>query len=186
MNKLLIVLIILLFSGLVLAQEKAEEMKYSYIGVKKCGMCHKSAKQGEQLKVWEGSQHAKAYETLKSEQAAAIAKEKGLEVPAYEAAECLKCHVTEFGVDESLLDASYEGKMGVQCESCHGPGSAYKKMSIMKDREQAIANGLNALAVSDGSAKKLCVTCHNEESPTYTEFNFDEMWSKIAHPIPAK
>ena len=193
MNKVFIGIIILLFSGLVFAQEKAasekaatEKAHHSYVGVKACGMCHKSEKQGAQLTVWEGSQHSKAYETLKSEKAAAIAKEMGIEKPAYEAAECLKCHVTEYGVDESLLDTKYVKNMGVQCESCHGAGSDYKKMSVMKDRKAAIDNGLNALSVEDGSAEKLCVTCHNEKSPTFKEFKFAEMWPKIAHPIPAK
>ena len=184
MNKLFIGIIVLLFFGLVLAQEK-EEAHHKYVGVKACGLCHKSEKQGAQLKIWEGSKHSQAYEVLKSEQAAAIAKEKGLKVPAYESDDCLQCHVTEFGVDSSMLDAKYVGQMGVQCESCHGPGSDYKKMSIMKDREKAIANGLNIPSVKDGSAEKLCVTCHNEKSPTFKEFKFADMWKQIAHPIPA-
>lgn len=195
MSKLFMsILICLIFSAFAFGQEKAEKTEkadnaekaeYHYVGAKACGMCHKTEKQGEQLKIWENSPHAKAYEALKSEQAAAIAKEKGLEKPAYESAECLKCHVTEFGVDESRLDAKYEPKMGVQCESCHGPGSEYKKMSIMKDREKAIANGLRPLNIADGSAEKLCVTCHNEQSPTFKGFKFDEMWPKIAHLIPS-
>jgi hypothetical protein len=28
--------------------------------------------------------------------------------------------------------------------------------------------------------------CHNEESPTFAGFNFDESWAKIAHPVPEK
>jgi hypothetical protein len=109
-----------------------------------------------------------------------------LKTPAYEASECLKCHVTEYGVDASLLDAKYVANMGVQCESCHGAGSDYKKMSIMKDRAKAIENGLHDISASDGTAEKLCVTCHNEESPTFEAFNFDEMWKKIAHDIPGE
>ncbi|NIT59987.1 MAG: cytochrome C554 [Aliifodinibius sp.] len=183
-------MLVLLFCGYVFAQEKAEEaekeeVKYNYVGVKACGLCHKTEKQGEQLKVWENSQHAQAYETLKSEEAAKIAEEKGIEKPAYEAGECLKCHVTEYGVDDERLESKYVKNMGVQCESCHGPGSEYKKMSIMKDRQKSIEHGLNAIAVSDGSAEELCVTCHNEESPTFKAFKFDEMWSKMAHPVPS-
>lgn len=188
MMKLFIGIMVLMFSIYAFGQEKAEKAdkaEYHYVGVKACGMCHKTEKQGEQLKIWENSAHAKAFEALKSEEAAAIAKEKGLEKPASESAECLKCHVTESGVDESQLDAKYVASMGVQCESCHGPGSDYKKMSIMKDREKAIANGLHDISAEDGSAAKLCVTCHNEESPTFKGFKFEEMWPKIAHPIPS-
>lgn len=187
MSKILMAVMILGFSVFMFAQEEAAEAEaqHSYVGVKACGMCHKTAKQGEQLKIWENSPHAQAYETLKSDESAKIAKEMGLEVPAYEAGECLKCHLTEYGVDEALLDAKYEKNMGVQCESCHGAGSDYKKMSIMKDRQQSIDNGMRPILVSDGSAAEFCVTCHNEESPTFKGFEFDEMWKQIAHPVPA-
>lgn len=185
MVKLLFTVLIFLFSGYILGQDAKKEA-HIYIGVKACGMCHKTDKQGEQLAKWEGSAHANAYEVLKSEAAVAIAKEKGLEVPAHEAKECLKCHVTEHGVDASLLDAKYVANMGVQCESCHGAGFDYKKMSIMKDREASIQNGMTAIAVEDGSAEKLCITCHNEESPTFKGFKFAEMWQKIAHPVPGE
>jgi hypothetical protein len=43
--------------------------------------------------------------------------------------------------------------------------SVYKKKKIMKDREEAIKNGLSPLSVEDGTAEKHCITCHNEESP---------------------
>jgi hypothetical protein len=55
----------------------------------------------------------------------------------------------------------------------------------MESREKSIENGMAAIALDDGSAEKLCKTCHNEESPTFKEFNFAEMWAKIAHPVPA-
>lgn len=185
MVKLFFTVLFFLFSAFILAQD-AKEAKHSYIGVKACGMCHKTEKQGEQLKTWEGSAHANAYEALKSEQAVAIAKEKGLEKPAHEASECLKCHVTEYGADAAQLDAKFVANMGVQCESCHGPGSDYKKMSIMKDREASIQNGMRDISAEDGSAEKLCVTCHNEESPTFKGFKFEEMWKKIAHSVPGE
>ncbi|UCF66610.1 MAG: hypothetical protein JSV80_12570 [Acidobacteriota bacterium] len=42
----------------------------------------------------------------------------------------------------------------LECESCHGPGSEYKKMSIMKDPELAKQAGL----IMPG--KEFCVVCH--------------------------
>ncbi len=155
-----------------------------YIGVAGCKKCHKTVKQGEQFKIWSESKHAKAYETLKGEDAAKIAKEKGLAKPAYESPECLKCHVTGYDADASLLGPKFKMEDGVQCETCHGPGSLYKKKKIMKDRELAIQKGLKIYSVEDGSAEELCRKCHNEESPTFKEFNFKERWKKIAHPVP--
>jgi len=40
-------------------------------------MCHKTEKQGSQLSIWQNSRHSKAYETLKTDKANQIAKEKG-------------------------------------------------------------------------------------------------------------
>ena len=181
--------LLILAGGAAMAQDDDEDdgaTTIQYVGAAKCGKCHKTAKQGKQLKIWEGSEHAKAFETLKSPEAAKIAKEKGLSKPAHEAPECLKCHVSGYKEDASMKAASFDMALGVQCETCHGAGSMYKKKTIMKDREQSIANGMTAISVKDGSAEKQCRTCHNEESPTFKEFNFEEMWKKIAHPVPAE
>jgi hypothetical protein len=93
----------------------AQAGDHEYAGAAKCKMCHKV-----QYASWEGTKHAKATETAK----AGTEREWG--------ADCLKCHATNASEDFP----------GVQCEACHGPGNDYKKMSIMKDRDAAIANGL--------------------------------------------
>ena len=49
----------------------------TYVGVESCGMCHKTEKQGSQLSIWQKSAHAKAFETLMTDKANQIAKEKG-------------------------------------------------------------------------------------------------------------
>jgi hypothetical protein len=156
--------------------------KFTYVGSKTCGMCHKKNDTGAQLAVWESSRHAKAFTTLQSEEADAIAKDKGFTTKAAETEACLKCHVTGYNVDASLRGDKLVMAEGVQCESCHGPGSAYKSKKIMEDRELAVKNGLLVFS----SAEELCVQCHNEESPSFKGFNFEEMWEKIKHPNPAK
>ena len=143
-------------------------------------MCHKSEKQGEQLSIWENSQHSKVYETLLTEKADKIAKEKGFKTKASETEDCLKCHVSGYNVDASLLGKKFKIEQGVQCETCHGPGSDYKSKKIMKDRKKAIAKGLNLYE----NPEDLCITCHNAESPTYVDFNFEESWAKIKHSKP--
>jgi hypothetical protein len=113
--------------------------------------------------------------TLSTDTANAIAKAKGLEKPAAESPECLQCHAI---TSDAKLTPD-----GVQCESCHGAGSAYMKMAIMKDKEKAVAAGL--IVFKDKAAiEKKCKTCHNEKSPTKKTFKFEEMWAKIKHPIP--
>jgi len=147
------------------------------IGVAKCKMCHK-AKTGDQFAIWEGSAHAKAFETLKSEEAIAVAKEKGLGNPWEEAA-CLKCHTTQHFLGAELdAKGKYDIAEGVSCEACHGAGSEYKSKKVMEDREAALAAGMSL----EGEAT--CVKCHNEESPTFKGFDFAAMWEKIKHPVP--
>ena len=53
-------------------------------------------------------------------------------------------------------------------------------MSIMKDREAAVANGLII-----GLDQAYCEKCHNEKSPTFQGFEFEKQWELIKHPIPA-
>ncbi len=155
-----------------------------YVGAKKCGMCHK-AKMGNQYKIWKESKHAKAFETLLSEEADKISKEMGFGEKASEASECLKCHVTAYDVDASLLASSFKRENGVQCETCHGAGSKYKKKSIMKDHAKAVENGLAEYA-DEKAIEEKCRTCHNAESPTYMEFTFKEKWEEIKHPLTKK
>lgn len=178
---------IVIFSTLVLAvfiflgfKLQDEPKKHSYIGVESCSMCHKTEKQGKQLDIWKNSAHSKAYQTLLSEEADKIAKEKGFDTPAAKTEACLKCHASGYNVDASLIGKKFKVEDGVQCETCHGPGSDYKDMKVMKDRELAVKNGL----IIYENYKDLCVKCHNPESPTYKEINFEEAWEKIKHPVP--
>jgi excinuclease UvrABC ATPase subunit len=151
-----------------------------YVGVKTCGMCHKKKDDGQQLKIWQDSKHSKAYTTLKTEEADKIAKEKGYSTKAVETQECLQCHVTGYDIDASMLGNKFKIEDGVQCETCHGPGSDYKSKKVMQNRKLSIEKGL---LVFD-NPEELCVKCHNEESPAFTGFNFDEMWAKIKHSKP--
>ena len=52
----------------------------------------------------------------------------------------------------------------------------------MRSKEKAVAAGMRDFR--DGVVEKFCRTCHNERSPFHTEFKFEEMWAKIAHPVP--
>ena len=162
-----------------------EEKEFDYVGVKTCGMCHKKDKDGAQLSKWEEGPHSGAYETLMTEEADKIAKELGHGDKAVEADACLKCHATGFDLAAERLGKRFSVEDGVQCETCHGPGSEYKSMKIMKDHQLSVDNGMRDF-VNDESIEDFCITCHNEESPTYKEFVFEEQWSKVAHPIPAE
>lgn len=172
-----IVLTFFLFGSLV-AQNK-------FVGAKTCAICHKTEKQGKQDSIWAKSKHAVAYKTLTTEAAQKIAKEKGLKKAANESPECLECHVTAAKADAKVLDKGYNKTDGITCEACHGAGSTYKTMAIMKDKKKAIEAGLSEYE-DEKAIEALCVTCHNEKSPTYKEFKFKEALAQITHPLPKK
>ena len=165
----------------------ADAQKFKYVGVKKCKTCHKKEKIGNQYGKWLESPHAKAFESLKSDTAKKVAAQLGIDDPT-KSERCLRCHTTGFGEGGYDLNASAEHNAkfeGVQCEACHGPGSAYRKLKVMK----GIAAG--KLDPNDYGLiypkEEDCRRCHTpEDNPFYKEFNFDEFFEKIAHPVPEK
>jgi len=135
--------------------KKVEKPVHEYVGAEKCKICHKK---DSIYPSWEATKHAKAWENLKPENQ----KKK----------ECIACHTTGTTAKGELLE-------GVQCEACHGPGSDYKKKSIMEEREKAVANGL--LIPDEATCKK----CHNEKVPeefrAKEPFDFKKMKAKGLH-----
>ena len=151
----------------------------TYVGKKICSQCHSSAKSGKQADIWAKSKHAEAYNTLTTPQAMEIAKAKGIANPA-EAKECLECHTLGKTVTPEMLGASFDIKNGVQCETCHNPGSVYRNRSIMLDKAKAIEAGLHSFK-DMAEVEAMCRTCHNEKSPNFKGFNFQERWDAIKH-----
>ncbi|MFB0566912.1 MAG: multiheme c-type cytochrome [Candidatus Aminicenantaceae bacterium] len=162
---LLIAVFVVIISFVLFSQE------FTYVGANKCKICHKSEKQGKQFLIWEESKHSKSFEALTSE-------EVKVKVPnAPENPDCLKCHSPLF---EKAAELKEEG---VACEACHGPGSDYKKLSVMKNREVSIQKGLIVYETPEAK-KTLCLTCH--EKAHDKPFDFDAAWNKIKHPRPEK
>jgi len=177
-----------------------ETQDFEYVGSNGCKACHSSSKKGAQYKVWANGVHAKAFETLKTDESKKIAKEKKLKVAAHEAPECLVCHTTGFGkggyqvMDKKFWNPADDDRTGkkavrrmnglqtVGCEACHGPGSVYKKKSNM----ETIFNGtLKPESVGLWNpSEEVCKHCHNKQSPIFKSFSFDKQIKKIAHPYP--
>ena len=150
---------------------------FAYIGAAKCKMCHNTEKSGFQYKIWSESLHAKAMESLKSDKSMEYAKANGIKDPSTDKA-CIGCHSTAASVSEDAIETLTMAE-GVSCESCHGPGSAYKAMNVMKDQKLALTKGLIL------PTKEVCVKCHNEKNPFHKPFDYEAAKKKIAHPKPA-
>jgi hypothetical protein len=166
--------VLLIVAAYLVLPASTQAQPYGYEGVQVCGMCHKTEKSGNQLKVWQDSKHAQAFKALQSAEAKKFSANPTTD------AKCLKCHVSGNGVASNLLGAKFKMEDGVQCETCHGPGSAYKSMAVMKNKADAEKKGL----IVHADAEKFCKTCHNSESPTFKSFDYKTMWAKIAHPTP--
>ena len=151
---------------------------FKYVGNKKCKACHKA-----QYEAWEQDYHAKALDDLKPG-IKAEAKTKANLDPNQDFsadASCLECHATGYGkpaMKNALLD-------NVGCESCHGPGSKYRNVKIMnKKKYEADRETQHKLAVEAGLIEpneELCLTCHNDRSPTWKGFDYEEMIKDVDH-----
>lgn len=178
-GRLLAAVALIVFTVALTAPVAAEE--FDYVGSANCRMCHNKEVSGKQYELWQNSPHVKAYETLANEQSQAIAAEMGIADPQ-QADECLRCHVTAHGVPAERLGRRFSIEEGVGCESCHGPGSAYNKLPA---KRRLMAGEIEPASIGLWEINEaLCLECHNEESPTYKGFDYEEALQAIAHPYP--
>jgi len=189
MKRIIISLIAVSFLAMMATMALAQETKtaaasktFKYVGVAKCKMCHKGEKHGNVFEIWEKSKHATAYATLATEHSKEVAKKVGIQGDPQKAAECLVCHVTAYSVAAELKDPSLTLEEGVSCEACHGPGSEYKSMKVMKDIYAGTVKGADFGLIEP--TNEVCVTCHNPKSPTYKEFKYEVEVKNIAHAVP--
>jgi len=180
-------MVTLLLSFVSVGDAFAQEHKFA--GDKKCKKCHEKVSIGDQYGAWLETKHATAYETLASDQAKEWAEEAGV-ADAQTDERCVKCHSTAHGVPDEMVSRKFNRQAGVQCEACHGAGKDYRKKKIMIDRDLAISKGLVP------QSEKVCLACHNDESPAWDPsrytlangkkagFDYDQAVKAIAHPVP--
>lgn len=143
----------------------AEGTTYTYVGAATCKMCHKGEAKSMVYEKWEKSGHANATAVLKDQKDVSD--------------KCYKCHATGFGAATGYKAGSEAGEKlaGVQCEACHGPGSDYKKMNVMKDKNLSAAAGLIM------PKPEACAACHNNSHHKDLKFDYKTAWPKIEHKI---
>lgn len=161
------------------------------MGSKRCRICHNSPLRGKIYEIWSKNKHALAYRKLLTPEAKEVAARLGIDKPE-KSGECLRCHATAYGLSKKIVTKKVKVEEGVSCESCHGAGEDYSKVTIMRNRQKAVAAGLVS------PAKNVCTECHNPESPTWnpqrytdkkgnkTGFEFEVSWEMIEHYMPKK
>jgi len=155
------------------------DSKPTYVGSDKCKKCHEEA-----YKVWEGSGHSHAWQTL------ADASKPSLR---HKDPECIICHTVGFGYQTGFVDAGKTPKLkDVGCESCHGPSSEHLK-STSDETWHKLMNPWKAKDKQSETESKVrlqrldqfCQTCHDMDNDvTWVNQGLAKKWPKIAHPTP--
>ena len=172
-------------------QEQAREKHY--VGEMTCRLCHNKSAFGTQWDIWRNSPHARAFQTLFSEQSREIAVKLGLDAAPHEASQCLRCHVTAYDRQTNTVPRNIRLEYGVQCESCHSQGSRHVTdgRRYWMEGDRTVDTAANIVR-PDG---RVCAQCHRRNSPTWdpkryslpggrtTGFDFQQAFAKIAHPL---
>ncbi len=161
-----------------------EEKHPVYVGARVCAGCHDGKGMGHQFSLWLASKHARAYSVLAKPEAKEIARLSGIPHEPQEASMCLGCHATGAHVEDWEKDDSFFTQDGVQCEKCHGPGSEYIGISVMKDSEAAMKAGLMMPKMQD------CINCHQIKGSHVAvhklpQLDMEKAMKHIAHPTPS-
>lgn len=146
---------------------------YKFIGVDRCKNCHSVKFRGDQYGIWKKSMHSKSMFTLTNNKAIEYAKKNNQTIPQKNE-NCLKCHSSTKEKNLKYFEPSFNFDDGIQCETCHNPGSEYSKYNNMLTTKLFLANGGKKGDLND------CYQCHikdvskskNEKCPFQKE-NFD-------------
>ena len=125
-----------------------------YTGVESCHDCHEEA-----YDVWRGTPHSHAYRTLEE-----VSKNFNLS--------CVGCHVTGYRQPGGSEVVQNDGLRDVQCESCHGPGSAHVAARGAAARRTTIRR--------DAPAEFCATQCHTPEHSDH--FNYAQYLPRILGP----
>jgi len=141
-----------LVTGIAARTPQPPQTPAPYVGADMCKDCHAG-----QYAAWSKTKHSMALRRLSAEDKAG--------------GKCIKCHVT--GSPQMIAaEGSTPGHPNVQCEACHGAGSAHVDA----------AKAGNATQVKTAKIEEeSCTRCHSTESPHFKYFTFDGMKS-LAHP----
>ncbi|MFH0980510.1 MAG: multiheme c-type cytochrome [Planctomycetota bacterium] len=155
-------------------QGTVSEHPYKYTGVMACARCHEGPAIGYQFSKWRMSKHARAYAVLGTPAGYEMASREGVQGDPQEDPTCLRCHATGAGEPAGRLLEGFDVADGVQCESCHGPGSEYAPEAVMRDPRAARQAGLQPVT------EQTCATCHTNAHGR--EFDYATALKSIAHP----
>jgi len=133
-----------------------------YVGADKCKSCHNAAGSGDQYGLWLKSRHH-----FKPARDKTKATPKNQTDPA-----CLICHGTG-SIPAAMKDSAFDDTLGIQCESCHGPGGNHVKarMAAKNDATDNTLVELPAGEIIHEPPMETCTQqCHKGKFDSYKDY----------------
>jgi hypothetical protein len=125
--------------------------KNAFIGAQACAECHR-----QEHSLWQQTHHADA------------ARQLGGSNKQYHP-DCVSCHYTGYGYPTGFkIGEQTPTLIGVQCESCHGPGKLHQD-----------AKSKDFIRAKPG--KEYCIECHDAKQTPDLEQNFDFYYQRVKH-----
>ena len=160
------VAVLVLLTGMIPALAEADDN--THLGVASCatGVCHGKLNAEESGNVWlneyriwsADDRHARAYQTLLTQESRLIATKLGL--PNAQGAKiCLDCHADN--VPQSRRGPKFQLSDGVGCEACHGGAELWIETHTERNATHAdnVRQGMQATEDVDVRAG-VCLSCH--------------------------
>jgi YVTN family beta-propeller protein len=135
------------------------------VGVMVCASCHRGESMGYVASKWRLTRHAESYAVLGTEAARAMAVAEGVDGDPRRSEACLGCHAT---------GGSIPPTRGVQCESCHGPGSRHATQAAAGNPMASHAVGLTL------PKRATCERCHTPGIHG-ADFEYEKYLAQVDH-----
>lgn len=133
---------VFLLAGAAAAQTEPVLEPLTFVGADSCKSCHEAIHES-----WAQTKHSRTINRL---------------APNQRGPECISCHVT--AAPETIAEGALTpAHHNVQCEACHGRGSAH------------VADPQVRRGLVKRPPESTCVTCHNSKSPHYRGFVYNAM-----------
>jgi len=160
------------------------EPQLVYVGARICGECHAGPGVNYQYSKWLSSKHSQAYAALAQPEARRIARLSGVREDPQRAFACLGCHTTAAHAEQWQRDETYRIEDGVQCETCHGPGSAH-----VEEYRRPGPHSKERGRMEVPRKEQLCISCHGAKGSHVAvlktpAFDLEKAWREVAHPVP--
>ncbi len=127
-----------------------------YVGRAVCEQCHDPSEVSRACAISLPPEHGRAFEVLSQPEAMEIAALSGVPEEPRRSVICLGCHATAAEEGRRWTADSFRIADGVQCEACHGAGSAH----VQAHRSRAPATSGEIPSLLRPVDRSICGTCH--------------------------